>query len=163
MMSYLLVEMQCLLCCICYRLSGLSANAHKLIYFFNWVPIYLCPQLCVQIYLVDQMMMMHGFDATKWPLAIDIASHIQERTPTSCAHWRCRNSGHLILKNHARGGSCAFDDYSIVKWNLSIFGVRSLERFWIVATFLFNCAMECLGCWNLMRWWFVPASGSIRL
>ena len=85
MMSYLLVEMQCLLCCTCYRLSGLSANAHKLIYFFNWVPIYLCPQLCVQIYLVDQMMMMHGFDATKWPLAIDIASHIQEDTNELCS------------------------------------------------------------------------------
>ena len=40
MMSYLLVEMQCLLCCTCYRLSGLSANAHKLIYLFNWVLIH---------------------------------------------------------------------------------------------------------------------------
>ena len=39
-MSFLLVEMLCLLCCTCYRLSGLSANAHKLIYLFNWVLIH---------------------------------------------------------------------------------------------------------------------------
>ena len=58
-MSFLLVEMQCLLCCTCYRLSGLSANAHKLIYLFNWVLIHLCPQLCVQVYLVDQMMVVN--------------------------------------------------------------------------------------------------------
>ena len=81
---------------------------------------------------------LHGFDATKWPLAIDVASHIRERTPMSCAHWREMQKlwMHLILKNRVRGGSCAFGDYSIVKWDLSIFGTRSLERFWIIATFL---------------------------